>query len=87
MLGQRDACDPQVLGKEPRAESRRVVGLQHPLPVDVQNLAGGESAEQRVPDERDIHVRLARQRERFADRGERAANHHLIADLADLTRA
>ena len=46
-----------------------------------------EPAEQRLAHFAGVDAGLARQRERFGDDGERAADHHLVADLAQLTGA
>ena len=61
--------------------------LQQALAVHFEHAAGGEPAEQRGADFGRIDAGLARERERFADRGERAADHELIARLADLPGA
>src|SRR5258706_1199065 len=55
--------------------------------MNFEHAARGESAEEGLPDASAVHSRLARERHRLADAGERAADCDLIADLADLTGA
>ena len=52
--------------------------------MDLEHAARGEAAEQCLPDAGRVDTSFLREREGFADAGERAANRHLIADLADL---
>ncbi len=82
----RHAGDPQILGVETRAESRFVVAGQDSLAVHLEHPAGCKPAEQRLSDPRRVDVSFSRKREGFTHRRQCAADHHLIADLADLTR-
>ena len=79
--------DPKILREESSSKSRNVVRVENPLAVRVEHTAAGEAAEQNRPNACRIDARFTRERERFADRGECAADHHLVADLAELTRS
>jgi hypothetical protein len=79
--------DPQILLVQLRPKARHVVPLEHALAVHLEDAARREAAEQRLPDERRIDASFARKRHRFAHAGQRAADRHLIADLAHLARA
>jgi AsmA-like C-terminal region len=79
--------DAVVLSIQLRAESRLVVPVQDPFTVDLEHAARRESAEQRVAHLRRVDAGLPRQRERLADGDQRAADHHLVAHLADLPGA
>ena len=54
-------------------------------PCTSKHAARRKAAEQRGPHFRRVDAGLPRERKRFADRGQRAADHELIAGLADLT--
>src|SRR6185436_17051542 len=60
--------------------------LEGPLAVDLEDAALGETAQQRLADFRRIDACLACERERLGDDSERAADDHLVTELAELTR-
>lgn len=53
--------------------------------MDLEDTACCESAEQRFADLRGVHAGFAREREGLADSRDAGANHHLVADFAQLT--
>ena len=55
--------------------------------MDFEHSTGGEAAEERIADQRRFDACLSRQRKRFAHRRQRAADHHLVAHLAELPGA
>src|SRR5260370_1214700 len=87
MFGPCFGGDAIVLGIELRFESRLVVALQDPLAMNLEHAAGREAPEQRLAYLRRIDAGFARERERLAHDRQRAADHHLIAHLAQLARA
>ena len=79
--------NPQILLIQARAKARREVAGQDPLAMDLEHPARREAAEKSLAHARRVDARLACERERLADAGERAPDRDLIADLADLSRA
>ena len=86
VLGQRRDHVAHVLREQMRLESRLVGALERTLAVHFEHAALGEAAEQRFANFARVDAGLARERERFGDDGQRAADHHLVAQLAQLTR-
>src|SRR6185369_14150115 len=73
-----------IFREEVRIKARLVGVLQSSLSVNFEDATLCESAEQRFANPRSVHVRLACEREGLGDDNERATNHHLIAEFAEL---
>ena len=87
VLGQRRDDVAHVLGEQVRLEARLEGALERAVAVHFEHAALGEAAEQRLANLRGVHARLARERQRFGDDGQRAADDHLVAQLAQLPGA
>ena len=76
-----------VFRVEVRFEARLEGALERALAVHLEDAALGKAAEQRLANLRRIDARFPRQRQRFRDHSERAADDHLVTQLAELTGA
>ena len=82
VLGERGHDVAHVLREQVRLESRLISSLERALAVHLEHPARCKSPEQRLTHLRGINPRFARQRERFGDDHECAADHHLVTELA-----
>src|SRR4051812_25990407 len=87
MMRERLARDSIILRIQARAEPWFVVAGEDAFAMDLEHAAGGEAAKERLAHLRGIDAGLSRERERLGNNRERAADDHLVADLAELPRA